>query len=75
MTSRLKLAPTLPGPNILTTRPDQTGPAAAALQISTPSSEPEFKINIEKMAETDLENQTKAQNGKSPEASPEKKER
>ena len=51
----------------------QTYSAAAALQINLKARE--LKINSETMAETELENQpTKAQNGKSPEASPEKKD-
>ena len=53
--------------------PDQIS-SAAALQINL-KAKPGFKTHYsEKMAETDLENQTKAQNGKSPEASPEKKD-
>merc|ERR1711936_1305873 len=38
------------------------------------TSKPELKTDCEEMAETDLETQTQAQNGKSPEASPEKKD-
>merc|ERR1711874_175813 len=46
----------------------------AQLLLYRSTSKPGFKTFRKKMAETDLENQTKAQNGKSPEASPEKKD-